>query len=81
MKFNKNDEMALWMTLVDIFGEKNLIMECIPNMYFAFAIRRNFGAWELYELVGKGGKVVKCKGAYCGYKIESGVDKWQAIES
>lgn len=76
MKFNRNDEMALWYSLVDIFGEKNLIMECIPNMYFAFAVRKN-DEWELHELIGKGGKVVKCKWAYSGYKIESGVNKWQ----
>ena len=80
MKFDRTNEMELWFSLVDIFGEKNLLCECIPNMYFAFAIRKN-NKWELHEIIGKGGKVVKCNGAYCGYKIESGVDKWQAIES
>ena len=75
MKFDRNDEMELWFALVDIFGKKNLIMECIPNMYFAFAIRKN-DEWELHELIGKGGNVVKYNGAYSGYKIESGVDRW-----
>ena len=32
--------------------------------------------WELHELIGKGGNVVKYNGAYSGYKIESGVDRW-----
>lgn len=72
MKFNRNDEMNLYYILVNIFGEENVLIECIPNVYFAFAVRRNFDAWELYELCGKGGKVVKCRGAYLGYKIESG---------
>ena len=73
MRFDRNDEMQLWIALVDIFGERNLIMECIPNMYFAFAVRKN-GEWELHELVGKGGKVVECKWALSGNKIESGVN-------
>lgn len=71
MKFDRNDEMQLWFALVDIFGEKNLITECIPNMYFAFAIRKN-GEWELHELIGKGGKVVKCDYALSKYRIEIG---------
>lgn len=72
MKFDRNDEMQLWIALVDIFGGRNLIIECVPNMYFAFAVRKN-GEWELHELVGKGGKVVECEWALSGYKIESGV--------
>ena len=80
MKFNRKNEIDLWYLLVDIFGEKNLLCECIPNVYFAFAIRKN-DVWELHEIIGKGGKVVKCRGAYNKYKIESGVDKWQETES
>lgn len=71
MKFNRNNEMDLWYSLVNIFGEQNLISECIPNKYFAFAIRKN-DVWELHEIVGEGGKVVKCKWALSGYKIEIG---------
>lgn len=46
-------------------------MECLPNVYLAFAVRKN-GVWELHEIVGKGGEVVKCNWALSGYKIEYG---------
>lgn len=71
MEFDRENEMELWFSLVDIFGDKNLICKCIPNIYFAFAVRKN-NKWKLHEIVGKGGKVVKCKSAYSGYKIEYG---------
>lgn len=73
MKFDRNDEMAMWMSLVDIFGERNLIMKCIPNKYFAFAVRKN-NKWELHEIIGKGGKVVKCEYALNRYRIVVEVD-------
>lgn len=75
MKFNRDNEIKLWYSLVDIFGSRNLIVKSIPNVYFAFAIRKDeedYIVWELHEIIGKGGKVVKCKGSHSGYKIEIG---------
>ena len=41
------------------------------NDEMAFAVRKN-GEWELHELIGKGGKVVKCNYALSKYRIEIG---------
>lgn len=71
MKFNRNDEMALYMTLADIFDDKNIMVSCIPNKYLAFAVRKNKKSeWQFYEIIGKGGKIIEFPISYTGYKIE-----------